>query len=150
MIDCKVCANLRRTEYGRLKYAESPESCKETWRLASKRKTATKNKDWSQQRRYSLKTRFGITEDDYDAVLSIQHGLCAICFSDDPGAKRNFFAIDHDHETGAIRGLLCNSCNIGLGCLQDSKPLLKSALKYLNDPPWDKLTQEVSPSCELS
>ena len=63
-----------------------------------------------------------------------QNGLCAIC--NQPETKKlkgNVVAlhVDHDHKTGKIRGLLCFTCNIGLGLFQDNKTLLFSALEYV-------------------
>jgi hypothetical protein len=66
-----------------------------------------------------------MTEADYDALLVAQGGCCAIC------RERQAFVVDHDHATGAVRGLLCNRCNTGLGHLGDSPILLLRAIEYL-------------------
>jgi hypothetical protein len=66
-------------------------------------------------RNAGLKYRYKITVKDYEAILSRQGGGCAVCNSKSPGAGRKHFAVDHCHETGKVRGLLCNRCNIGLG-----------------------------------
>lgn len=63
---------------------------------------------------------FGITVEDYDRMFVEQSGKCAICGSCDPGPKTHF-AVDHDHITNKIRGLLCHHCNIALGMMNDSK-----------------------------
>lgn len=63
-------------------------------------------------RRSSLKRQYGITLEDYDALFEAQQGLCAICNRQDSTRRR--LAVDHDHETGRIRGLLCYSCNTKL------------------------------------
>lgn len=60
-----------------------------------------------------------------------QNGRCAICESADPGAGKSRFAVDHDHVTGRVRGLLCNPCNKGLGMFQDSPMRLKRAAEYV-------------------
>ncbi len=60
--------------------------------------------------------RYGITVEQYDAMLRQQNGLCAICGR---APKRFRLAVDHDHETGEIRGLLCTRCNLGLGWFRD-------------------------------
>lgn len=75
-----------------------------------------------------LKNRYGITEDDYDRMFVQQDGLCAICRK--PSMRQNF-DVDHDHESGKVRGLLCNNCNRGLGHLQDSVLVLEAAIRYL-------------------
>ena len=73
--------------------------------------------------------RYGITQDDYDRMLTLQGGRCAICATDDPGKKS--WCIDHDHGTGAVRGLLCSLCNVGIGNLRDDTDILLSAVSYL-------------------
>lgn len=78
-----------------------------------------------------LRHAFGITHADYLALLAGQGGCCAICRTDTPGAKDIFFHIDHDHVTGRIRGLLCMSCNAGLGSLGDDLERLEKAVEYL-------------------
>lgn len=77
-----------------------------------------------------LKNAYGITEQEYRKLLRRQHGVCAIC-----GAKpkNQTLAVDHDHETGKVRGLLCRSCNVALGCLKDDIRLLSAAIVYLED-----------------
>lgn len=58
-------------------------------------------------------------------MLSSQNGRCAICQSEDPKHKGSFFCVDHDHETGAVRALLCSPCNTRIGLLEhDSLPKL--------------------------
>ncbi len=71
----------------------------------------------------------GIAEDDYWAMLEAQRGLCAICERKPHGKSR--LHIDHNHETGAFRGLLCISCNPGIGYFQDDPERLRAAAAYL-------------------
>ncbi len=94
-----------------------------------------------------LRRDFGITLDDYNVMLEAQNGLCAIC-GEPPritlgresqrreerrqGRQRApQLVVDHDHETGKIRGLLCVPCNRGIGFLKDDTVTVRSALKYL-------------------
>ena len=72
--------------------------------------------------------RYKLTRAKYDAMLQAQDGLCAICRS--PTEKERL-CVDHDHATGAVRGLLCKRCNTGIGYLRDSIELLDSAIQYL-------------------
>lgn len=72
--------------------------------------------------------RFGLSVDDYEQMLAEQLGVCAICGAA-PEGKR--LAIDHDHQTGRVRGLLCTFCNIALGGFRDSPELLGRAISYL-------------------
>jgi len=85
---------------------------------------------------YDLKKNYGITIDDYYDKLKEQKGCCAICGRNgNTLAKRSKprnLSVDHDHNTGEIRGLLCNSCNRAIGFLNDSIDTLKNAIKYLD------------------
>lgn len=83
-------------------------------------------------RRAKLKKAFGMTLEQYDQMLEAQGEKCALCGSDFPGG-RGRFVVDHCHETGRIRGLLCNLCNVGLGALRDSPALMAKAIRYLKE-----------------
>jgi hypothetical protein len=85
------------------------------------------------QRGYKLLTRYGIEENDYDALLARQGGRCAICDATEPGGQRRVFSVDHDHMTGLVRGLLCGNCNFALGHFKDRPDLLERAVEYLRD-----------------
>jgi hypothetical protein len=81
----------------------------------------------------SLKRRYGISFDDYKSLLEKQDYRCAICKTEDmKTARTEWFAVDHCHESGKVRGLLCNNCNRGVGLLQDSVEILENAINYLN------------------
>lgn len=83
---------------------------------------------------YRLKAMFkahGVTVEWYEAKLKSQGGKCAICGSRDPKGKGTAFCVDHDHESGKVRGLLCNSCNLAIGHLGDSAVNLERGVKYL-------------------
>lgn len=75
--------------------------------------------------------KYGIGIEWYKAVLSLQDNRCAICGTDDPGGRSNVFHIDHNHETGELRGLLCYNCNTALGYLKDRTDVLAKAIEYL-------------------
>lgn len=83
-----------------------------------------------EQRQQQAKRR-GITEVTYTTMLSKQNNKCAICGDVESSGRR--LAIDHDHETGKVRALLCSKCNRGLGFFRDSAYLLKKASEYLNE-----------------
>lgn len=74
--------------------------------------------------------RYGITPADYDALLADQGGACACCGSTTNRNGKRLF-VDHDHETGAIRGILCLNCNRGLAALGDTIVGVRRALAYL-------------------
>lgn len=84
------------------------------------------------QRGYDLKRRYGITVEEYDRLLAAQGGACAIC-EGPPGARAKYFHVDHCHDTGTIRGLLCRDCNQGIGSLRDRSDLLRAAITYLQE-----------------
>lgn len=75
---------------------------------------------------------FGITEAEYEQMFKSQGGCCAICRTDTPTGKG--WCIDHCHDTGVVRGILCSSCNTGLGYFKDSEPIMLAAIEYLNRP----------------
>lgn len=72
---------------------------------------------------------FGLTLADYEALHLAQGGLCAICQQSCATGRR--LAVDHDHATNVVRGLLCYACNVGLGHLRDSPDNLRAAAAYL-------------------
>ncbi|MCZ2816225.1 endonuclease VII domain-containing protein [Modestobacter sp. VKM Ac-2984] len=76
-------------------------------------------------RTYHLQRRYGITAVEADAMLADQGGLCAIC------AKAPAAHVDHDHDSGAVRSLLCFNCNGGLGQFKDDPALLRVAARYV-------------------
>jgi len=87
-----------------------------------------------QERR--LKDSWGLTQQDFDKLLAEQGGGCAICGSSKSGTRKDGrLCVDHNHETGQIRGLLCASCNRGIGLLGDSSKMLLTAYAYLKK--WD-------------
>lgn len=79
--------------------------------------------------------RYGLTRDDYLRMLDERNRLCDICHKPETSLGNNGriknLSIDHDHDTGEVRGLLCNNCNRSLGLLGDSIELLQSAIDYL-------------------
>ena len=82
-------------------------------------------------RRGHLKRNYGLTEDGFDALLAWSDGGCAICGATQSKGKRATLHVDHDHVTGAVRGVLCNHCNYGLGHFHDRPDLLRIAIAYL-------------------
>lgn len=81
--------------------------------------------------------RYGLTVDQYDALLEKQGGGCAICLKPMPeeGSGHLRLCVDHCHDTGEVRGLLCMRCNTALGALGDSLERLEIAVEYLRNPP---------------
>jgi len=82
-----------------------------------------------------LKSKYGITVDEHAWMFLNQRGLCAIC-KDSERSRRtengaSGLVVDHDHETGEVRGLLCNRCNAGIGLLGDRYDWLHAAMWYV-------------------
>jgi hypothetical protein len=82
------------------------------------------------QRNLNLKSKFGMTRAEYERLREQQDNRCAICKVDKPGGRGDWH-VDHNHETGVSRGLLCLGCNIGLGCFKDDPAFLEAAALYL-------------------
>ena len=110
--------------------------CKECHAGRSK-KYFRENNGKALRAKYKRKYRYGLSQDDYDALFSKQGGVCAICRQ--PETKKSTaldggvcsLAVDHDHETNKVRGLLCHSCNIAIGNMRDDPLIAMSATKYL-------------------
>ena len=86
---------------------------------------------WNRYRRDHL-AKYGLTPDDYERMFEEQDGGCKICGHKPTGEKRDrYLAVDHCHDTGAVRGLLCSACNSGLGHFKDDPLLLEKAIRYL-------------------
>jgi len=78
-----------------------------------------------------LRTTYGIEPEEYDRRLAEQGDRCAVCPATEPGRGKKYFPVDHCHETGRIRGLLCDRCNRAIGLLRDDPDLLETAARYL-------------------
>lgn len=78
---------------------------------------------------YALKLKYNLSLADYNTLLERQCGVCAICGQEAPPGS--YLSVDHDHVTGTVRGLLCNSCNLGLGWFHDNEETLITAVEYL-------------------
>jgi hypothetical protein len=84
-----------------------------------------------------LKIHYNLTLEEYDNMYMSQHGSCAVCKTHVTQLNKRL-AVDHDHDTGRVRGLLCDNCNRGLGSFKDNRKLLEQAMEYL-----DKFTGNV-------
>lgn len=117
-------------ELARVKRAKNPEKSREyhrkyikTWAL----KNPKKMKKYTRKQTVQLG---GMNVSEYESLLKKQHGVCAIC-KGPQNYKRTALCIDHDHKTGAVRGLLCCHCNFVLGHAKDNIQTLSSAVRYL-------------------
>ena len=84
-------------------------------------------------RNNDLKRNYGITLEDHSKMYEEQNGRCAICGSEGDGRWKKL-CVDHDHKTGKVRKLLCRSCNMVLGQVEDNTQTLQSMIDYLKGP----------------
>ncbi len=144
--ECKECKRQRRKNnraqiniYNKEWARKNPEKV-----LANSKRTYQKNRrkrlDWARnyRKRYpdkrresDFKRQYGITLHDYDAILRLQNGGCAICEQVAAPSKR--LVVDHDHVTGKVRGLLCDKHNRALGFFGDDAEMLTRAAMYLTE-----------------
>jgi len=78
-----------------------------------------------------LRKIYGISLDKYNQLLDEQGGVCAICKQKERDGRRPYLSVDHEHETGSVRGLLCISCNSALGLLAEDRDRILSLLAYI-------------------
>lgn len=83
------------------------------------------------QRASHRRRRFGLSRSAFAELLSSQNDRCAICRSSEPGGPYGSWQVDHCHDSGLVRGLLCVKCNIGIGHLNDDPELVDRAAAYL-------------------
>ncbi len=103
--------------------------CKQCYDLTPDRQTYNTQYRKDFLRRDLLKHRYGITIEQYDALLTAQGGVCAIC-KNPPRGKMLRLSVDHNHTTKKVRGLLCITCNRTIGYLENPE-WMRSAQSYL-------------------
>lgn len=114
---CKDCGR----EYAREYRASRPDYEKTRYQ---------KNK--ASERERHLKRKYGVDLTSYEKMLTDQNGLCAICDAPESEQFNSVFHVDHCHDTGEVRGLLCRGCNHMLGVVQDKPEILMRAVDYLS------------------
>lgn len=114
----------RRNARRRERYATDPAYRAECLRIS-------KLRDPESVRDTRLRNQFGITAHEYDEQLELQGGGCAICRTDIESNGGRRLAVDHCHNSGRVRGILCSECNLGLGKFKDDPILLSRAIEYL-------------------
>lgn len=116
---CKVCQKERRDKTFKER--------QNLWRrYAGKNIEKLKRRD----KEYNLKRKFGMTMEDYDKMLAAQKNGCAIC-GVEKSKNGKALAVDHCHQTGLIRGLLCNEHNTALGLFSENLEIMQKAIDYL-------------------
>ena len=136
---CKPCRAQDQREY----YVANPdkfkaykararnETIEERTARIQKRKDEAPAKRRIARWKWHIRRTLGATAEQYEDMFTAQGGKCAICATTEPGGNRSRFSIDHCHDTGKIRGLLCVSCNSGLGYFKDNVDRLNAAASYL-------------------
>lgn len=118
---CKACCVASVTK-SRHKDPTSHRRSSKAWREKNPDRHADNNARW----------RYGVEHGTYARMLEEQDAKCAICGTRDPGGKTKRFHIDHCHETKKVRGLLCTSCNNGIGRFDHDIERLRAAATYLS------------------
>ena len=140
---CKACVAIRSRVWFE-KNKEKAYATDKAWREANPERTAAickkskqlaraKNPDlWKRKRRNeSLRWKYGITIEEYESMVQSQNNVCEICQGTDDHRKNGHLSVDHNHETGDVRGLLCGHCNSLIGYAAENSDVLSSAMLYL-------------------
>ena len=130
---CKGCNKEHKKQY----YVENKEKIlKKNQGYYEKNFNSIKNKrkEWRENnldhlRDYKLQLKYGIDLSGYKEMLQEQDGVCSICQT----YKNEQLCVDHCHQTGIVRGLLCKKCNTVIGMLNDDVDILKNAIQYLEN-----------------
>lgn len=126
----------KRSEYEKKWKSENRERLRKldrAWKSKNREKVNESSKKAYHRRKERALDRvrfrkYGITGEEFRQRLAQQHYKCSVCGGD--GSDKNL-SVDHSHETGKIRGLICNSCNMALGNVKDSIEILKNLITYL-------------------
>lgn len=121
---CISCGEQLRTQ----RTSRRCDVCKEVLRKDYKGAKVNR-KTYESYRDAALQRQYGISALEYDRMLWKQNGRCAICGVEGNGGRR--LVVDHDHKTGAVRSLLCDGCNQGLGAFKENPDALRAAISYL-------------------
>lgn len=135
---CRQCNRQRRHR----DYHKSPEKYREKARSAraknpERAKALQKARYWKDRdkslaglRKWSLKRNYGITLEEYDAMFRAQCGKCAICGGVNADGRN--LHVDHNHESGIVRSLLCSKCNTAIGLVNENRDTLRYMIAYLD------------------
>lgn len=132
--ECKACTSARRKAWYRAN-RDREIARVQAWQRDNKQRYNARqreyrkrnpDKDWPGH----LKRKFGLTVDEYESFVAAHLGRCAIC-GDEPAASARLH-LDHDHDSKAVRGMLCVRCNNGLGQFREDVELLARAVDYLD------------------
>jgi hypothetical protein len=127
--DCKACRSVIYKQW----MADNPEKVK-----ATRDKNWAYRKDYYQRPEQKLKYRkrfiekkYGISYDEYEKMVDEQGNVCYICNRPEPQERNEHLAVDHNHKTGKVRGLLCSRCNRVIGLLEEDLQLIEKLKNYI-------------------
>lgn len=130
---CRVCNKVKKAgDFSRSSASTDQLNfrCKDCNRLAHQQRYRELSPEERRRLQFKhIKRAYGLSPAQYECMLAEQGGGCAICGITDHGGKN--WHVDHDHETGAVRGILCQGCNHALGGARDNPDTLVAAAKYL-------------------
>ena len=128
----KVC-NVCEVEKDISAFYNGRKKCKDCVNAAARRIRIDHPERYAKYRKqhneYLKKSRYGVTQEQYDEMLVNQNNMCKLCGNKFKSSKDTH--IDHCHDTDIVRGLLCNSCNVALGQFDDNIQNMENAIKYL-------------------
>jgi len=131
MRTCNICGETKAlTEYYVNNFGYHHGKCKKCYIKKGQAKY-----DPTKKRNDNLRRKYGITLTEYNDMLITQSGKCKVCGTTNPGGRKDtdVFAVDHSHETGKIRGLLCHGCNTALGLVKEDKRILQNLINYIDE-----------------
>lgn len=126
----RLAISRRKWRKNSLKYKENRKKFNKIPRSEEKKKRQSTPEYKEKIRIWQVKTRFGLTKEQYLELYAKQNYCCAICGKHEKDNKQRL-AIDHNHITNTIRGLLCSKCNSLLGYVNEDIKILENAIKYL-------------------
>jgi hypothetical protein len=127
---CKPCKRAQKAAYNAANRGKRSEYMAR-WRKANaEHRKAYQDANRDRRRDQRFRQEYGIGLDEYRAMLDAQKGVCAICGGAEP-VKGRRLAVDHCHEGGRVRGLLCGRCNLTIGKFNHDPHLLRAAIDYL-------------------
>lgn len=134
VMQCKSCNGEHEQSSRDIQRNSSPMSC-ENFKPAN----------WSGLERNDniMRKQYGISTDEFSALLKYQNNSCAICLKPIELLRRRI-NIDYDHVTNKVRGILCTGCNTGLGHLGDDIAGLQKAMAYLKNQPFDQFKNSLA------
>ena len=124
MLECSKCGKLKELN----QFTQRQTQCKQ---CISEYNAQYHKKNAISRRDYKLKTKYGISHNEYLEMLERQEGCCAICHTSASEEHNQLLVVDHCHTTGNVRELLCRNCNLALGNAKDNINTLRSMIQYL-------------------